>query len=499
MKKFGFLLLLFVFMWAIPGYGHAASSETQIYLDDQQLSVPSGAKAQVISGNTMVPLRVISENLGYDVTWKQQARTITIEKDSTSIRMIIGSKTATVNGSDISLDASPLLRSNYALVPLRFIGEQMGLDVKWDSSSKSVKLYTRSSGSGNGEFTPSKSGNSSTGTGSVTVPMNNASSGVMQVQGISFSQNRLTITTTGAVKPKAFTMTAPDRVVVDLPATAFADNFGAQQKLDSNLNGSLDIQDETDVSGIRYALFQKEPSTVRVVIDLKHAMNYTTYNDGSNRVNVDLASKDSVNTTSDATLPNGSQPDDTQTSPVNSNGKKVVVIDAGHGAKDSGAVGASRKNYEKTFNLAMALKVESILKQNPKLEVVLTRSDDTFLELKQRVKVAENLNANVFVSIHANSSGSSASNGTETYYQRSASKALANVMHKYFAPATGLTDRGIRYGNFHVIRETTMPAVLLEVGYLSNAKEEATLFDGDFQNRVAQGIADGITEYLGVK
>lgn len=497
MRKFGFLLLLFVFMWAVPGYGHAASSGTQIYLDDQQLSVPSGAKAQVIGGSTMVPLRVISENLGYDVTWKQQARTITIEKDGTSIRMIIGSKTATVNGSDISLDASPLLRSNYALVPLRFIGEQMGLDVKWDSSSKSVKLYTRSSGSGNGEFTPPKSGNNRTNTGNVTAPVNNVSTGVTPVQEISFSQNRLTITTAGTVNPKAFTMTGPDRVVVDLPATAFADHFGDQQKLDSTLNGSLDIQNEADVSGIRYSLFQKEPSTVRVVIDLKHPMKYSAYNDDSNHIFVDLASKDSVYTTPDATLPDGSN-DDSQTQP-NSNGKKIVVIDAGHGAKDSGAVGISRKNYEKAFNLAMALKVESILKQNPKLQVVLTRSDDTFLELKQRVKVAKNLNADVFVSIHANSSGSSASNGTETYYQRSASKAFADVMHKYFAPATGLADRGIRYGNFHVIRETTMPAVLLEVGYLSNAKEEATLFDEDFQNRVAQGIADGITAYLGVK
>lgn len=492
MKKFGFLLLLFIIMWAVPGYGHAASSGTQIYLDDQQLSVPSGAEAQVIGGSTMVPLRVISENLGYDVTWKQQARTITIEKGSTSIRMNIGSKTATVNGSDTSLDASPLLRSNYALVPLRFIGEQMGLDVKWDSGSKSVKLYTRSSGSGNGEFTPPKSGNSSSTTGSVTAPANTASSGVTPVQEISFSQNRLTITTASTVKPKAFTMTGPDRIVVDLPATVFADNFGDLQNLDSTLNGSLDIQNEVDVSGIRYALFQKEPSTVRVVIDLKHAMNYTAYNDDSNHVIIDLAAKGSIDTTPGATISDGS-------SPVNSNGKKVVVIDAGHGAKDSGAVGASRKNYEKTFNLAMALKVESILKQNPNLQVVLTRSDDTFLELKQRVKVAENLKANAFVSIHANSSSSSASNGTETYYQRSASKAFADVMHKYFAPATGLTDRGIRYGNFHVIRETTMPAVLLEVGYLSNAKEEAILFDEDFQNRVAQGIADGIKEYLGVK
>lgn len=130
---------------------------------------------------------------------------------------------------------------------------------------------------------------------------------------------------------------------------------------------------------------------------------------------------------------------------------------------------------------------------------MLTRSNDTFLELKERAAMANNLKADIFISVHANSSGSSSASGTETYYQREASKALANVMHKYLVQATGLSDRGVRYGNFHVIRETKMPAVLLEVGYLSNKKDEALLFTDALQNKVAASIVSGIKEYLGIK
>lgn len=130
---------------------------------------------------------------------------------------------------------------------------------------------------------------------------------------------------------------------------------------------------------------------------------------------------------------------------------------------------------------------------------MLTRSDDTFLELKDRAAMANNLNADLFISVHANSSGSSAASGTETYYQRESSKALANVMHKYLVQATGLSNRGVRYGNFHVIRETKMPAVLLEVGYLSNKGDESLLFTESLQNKVAAGMVSGIKEYLGLK
>ncbi|MNN62804.1 N-acetylmuramoyl-L-alanine amidase LytC precursor [compost metagenome] len=88
--------------------------------------------------------------------------------------------------------------------------------------------------------------------------------------------------------------------------------------------------------------------------------------------------------------------------------------------------------------------------------------------------------------------------GSETYYTRDESIPLANVMHKHLVAATGLSDRKVRYSSLHVTRETVMPAVLLEVGYLSNASDETLMYTEEFQQRVAEGIVAGIKEYLGL-
>lgn len=127
----------------------------------------------------------------------------------------------------------------------------------------------------------------------------------------------------------------------------------------------------------------------------------------------------------------------------------------------------------------------------------MTRESDTYPTLQDRVKIAENANADIFISIHANS-GPATATGVETYYTRSESAGLAKVMHKHLVESSGLPDRKVRTQSLHVTRETTMPAVLLECGYLSNKNDEALLYTEEFQNNVAQGIVDGIKEYLGV-
>lgn len=470
MKKFGFLVLLFVFGLVFPGYSHAAA-DTHIILDGKEIVQPSDAKAEIINSKVMVPIRVISESLGYGVDWKQSTSTVTISKDNTAMQMIVGQKTATVNGSNVSLDAPPLVKNGTTLVPLRFIGEQMGLKVGWNNTTKTVTLVTQNSGSGNGTTTPPSSGNDGGGSNQ---------DGLVLVNGISFSDNRFLIATSGNTKPNVFTMTGPDRIVIDLPNTAFADSFSEGQALDSNQNGQLVVNGYPDVSKIRYSLYSNSPSTLRFVIDLSNAKGYDVQSD-SGLVMIDL-NKEGTTTP---------QP------PVGNNGKKVVVIDAGHGDQDPGAIGVTGKK-EKDFNLAMALKVEALLKKESNIDVVLTRSDDTFLALSERVKIAEKLKADIFISIHANS-GSAAANGVETYYTRSNSKALATVMHKYLLQSSGLKDRGVKAASLHVTRETTMPAVLLEAGFLSNKSDEAALFTESFQNNVAKGIVAGIKEYLGIK
>ncbi|OXL84592.1 N-acetylmuramoyl-L-alanine amidase [Paenibacillus sp. SSG-1] len=480
MKKFGFLFaFIFVFILAFPHNGQAAAGSTKIFLNDNELKLTGNAVVENVKGNTMIPFRVVGESLGFEVAWEQKTGTVTIQKDSTVIKLVVNQKNATVNGSKVALNIAPILRTDTVIVPLRFVSEQMGLTVSWDNVKKVVYLITPDSNAGN-------SGNAGTGAGNggTTVPGSGSGdndSSVGLVNGLSFSDNRLLIATSGSVKASSFKMTGPDRVVIDLTNAKFSDQFSGSSPLDSNYNGSINVSGYPDVSKVRYSLYNDNPSTVRVVIDLNYAKNYKLTNENGMYI-IDLNTSDSG----------------TPSTPVGGGGKKIVVIDAGHGDQDPGASGVSGKK-EKAFNLAVALKVGALLKNDPNIDVVLTRSDDTFLELSERVKIANDLKADVFISIHANSAGSSVATGSETYYQRDASKALANVMHKYLVQATGLKDRGVRYGNFHVIRETKMPAVLLEVGYLSNKNDEAALFSESFQQRVAKGIVSGIKEYLGVK
>lgn len=473
MKKFSLLMMVIIFVMVFPGRGQAASGHSNIYLDGKELVLATDAKIETISNNTMIPIRVVVENLGFQVDWEQKERTVTIRNDKTTIQLTVGNKTALVNGSEVTLPMGPVLRTDTVIVPIRFVSEQMGLQVNWDNATKKIYMISP----------PGGSGNTNNGTGGTTTPNpdDTKNDNLATINALSFSDNRLIISTTGSIEPKASVMSSPNRVVIDIPYAKFAETFGTSNQLDSNSQGTLSVMGYPDISTIRYSLYNDSPSTVRIVMDLNYAKNYKLSTEGSLLI-VDLNTSNSG-----SGVPQ-----------VGGNGKKIAVIDAGHGNHDPGAIGITGKK-EKDYNLAVALKVEKLLKNESKIDVVLTRSNDIFLELKERVKIANDLNADVFVSIHANSAGSSTAAGTETYYKNNSSKAFANVMHKYIVKATGFTDRGVRYGNFHVIRETKMAAVLLEAGYLSNKSNEAALFTENIQNRVAQGIVDGIKEYLAIK
>ena len=471
MKKFSFLVMIIIFVMVFPGKGQAASGHSNIYLDGTELVLATNAKIETIQNNVMIPVRVVVENLGFKVAWDKSKQSVTINNDSTVIHLVVNNKSGYVNGSEVTLPIGPALKTDTVLVPIRFVSEQLGLQVNWDNVTKRVYLISSNTGNGKPNPNPDKEPG--------TEPTKPAE--LALINSLSYSDNRLMISTTGSIEPKVSVMTSPNRIVIDIPYAKFSESFGTSQQLDSYLQGSFHVVGYPDIEQVRYSLYNNSPSTVRIVMDLNYAKDYTIYAEGS-LLFVALKTSDSPN----------------PGTPVGGNGKKIAVIDAGHGNQDPGAIGITGKK-EKDFNLAVALKVDKLLKNEPKIDGVLTRSNDIFLELKERVKIANDLKADVFISIHANSAGSSTASGTETYYKNDRSKALANVMHKYLVRATGFKDRGVRYGNFHVIRETNMAAVLLESGYVSNKQDEAGLFTESLQNRIAQGIVDGIKEYLGVK
>jgi len=178
------------------------------------------------------------------------------------------------------------------------------------------------------------------------------------------------------------------------------------------------------------------------------------------------------------------------------NGRIVVTIDPGHGGRDPGAVGIGGLR-EKDVVLSVSQQVASLLQQQG-VQVVLTRQDDREVELEPRVQIAERANSDLFVSIHANAISLDRPdvNGIETYYASESGARLGRVIHASMIQQTGMNDRGLRTARFYVIRNTSMPAVLLEIGFVTGAQDAARLADSRWRTQMATAITQGILQYI---
>ena len=194
---------------------------------------------------------------------------------------------------------------------------------------------------------------------------------------------------------------------------------------------------------------------------------------------------------------------------------KVIYLDAGHGGYDPGAsyFGIS----EKSLTLAIQSRVKAKLEAEG-YQVVTTRTSDTYVDLTDRSRAANASESDIFVSIHINASGSSAAQGIETYYYQpyaeypsrinatyhanptrlSMSDTLANAIQSSLINATGAQNQGVKRQTFAVLRETTAPAVLLELGFLSNPQEAARLNTSAYQETLANAIVAGIKRYYSI-
>ncbi|MDU6115835.1 MAG: N-acetylmuramoyl-L-alanine amidase [Paeniclostridium sordellii] len=173
-----------------------------------------------------------------------------------------------------------------------------------------------------------------------------------------------------------------------------------------------------------------------------------------------------------------------------------VFVDAGHGGKDSGAPGYGKNEAE--INLEIAKKVEQKLKAK-NIQVKMSReTDDVFVELGERARLANNYGADVFVSIHQNSADSTSASGIETYYhdKKEMYKPLASDIQTDIINQTGAKNRGVKSSNLAVLRESNMPSALVENGFVSNRDEYNKLVNQAYQDKLATGIADGVEKYL---
>ncbi len=179
--------------------------------------------------------------------------------------------------------------------------------------------------------------------------------------------------------------------------------------------------------------------------------------------------------------------------------KPLVILDAGHGGSDEGA--KIRFFKEKKITLTTTTMVKRYLEELG-YRVIMTRSRDVYIPLHRRVSIANKTKAVIFVSVHFNASQSREAKGIEIFYstkeawRAQASKQLAATILRQVITETHAESRGVKAGNFHVIRETEMPAVLVEGGFITNADERSLLRENTYLSKLAKGIALGVDKYL---
>ncbi len=329
-------------------------------------------------------------------------------------------------------------------------------------------------------------------------------------------------------------LTSPPRLLINLfPAVLLT----SQGRAEVGYEKEIAVGDSF-IQAVR--LKQEHESVLQVVIDL--SISEYTYNISSEEPDslvIDIrgprddSDKDSV---VDLLKKIELSPSISSVSPEKKGKVFKIVLDPGHGGDDPGAIGPSGLK-EKDVVLAVAKELASLLEKEPGIEVHLTREKDLFLYLYGRTEMANQIGGNIFISIHANAAPSRKATGVETFVNsmyvegkgaelvaarenapsrsedtsweaaailwdmvqnkyKSESNDLAHSIQKRLSEATGLEDRGVKKAPFSVLRGAAMPAVLVEIGFISNPWEESELKKDDFRKKIAQGILDGLKDYL---
>lgn len=433
--------------------------------EPMDLDVPAVSQTvDGVDGRTMVPVRPIAEALGAIVDWDGENRQVKIAAGADRMVLTLGEPTAEVNGQTVDLPGRvPAVVARYGdaertLVPLRFVSEQLHAQVDWDNEAFAAHITYSAQPPDPG--TPPRG----------------------RLTRLAADDNAQTIT--------LYLSSAPQYRVTDLGERVAIDLLGVV--IGSGEDGSLRPENPV-VSRVRYAqhgsdIDPRENYVTRVVLDLTRGCAYGKNVTVTGDPNLQAVVISVTPPETGAILP--TLPDDWDPNAY------TVVLDAGHGGSATGAL--YERVMEKSITLPVTLRAAELLREKG-YNVVLTRNEDVYMDLYDRCDVANNVGADIFVSIHANASPTNLDfQGTFTYsYPGSArGEVLAGYIQRAVVAETGFIDRGLLTNDYVVLRETTMPAALLEMGFMSNHEELEKLVQPEYQERVSQGVANGVESYL---
>lgn len=494
MKKIFCIILitaLFVILFPLSST-FAQSSEIKILLDNTPLEtvVPS-----VIENDRLFfSARNVVEALGGRITWFPALKLMTIKINGHTVSLIIDDPFLEIDEKVVPLEIPARIIDSRVMIPLEVIKIIAEVDIKWENQTKTLSINT---------LRPH----------------------LLEVRSYSHPEKtRVVIDLSEKTEFRAEKLINPDRIFIDI--------MGSITKLDDT-SKQIKIDDGV-VKTVRTAQFNEE--ITRIVFDLYQEAKYELFSlIEPDRVVIDIF-KSGEEAAIFETFP--AKPEEKPTPGPEITGKRVVIIDPGHGGKDPGAIGPTGLK-EKEVTLGIALYLEKLLK-GAGIPTYLTRSKDKFVYLEDRTNFANQKNGFVFVSLHANSvlNHRPTATGIETFLLSSkyigasardvadrenrASRAhpdvdtdlaliiadleesanikysfdFADIIQKKLVDYLKLENRGIKQAPFVVLKGANMAAVIVEVGFISNPKEEKLFKTNKFRENAAQALFEAIKYYI---
>jgi len=488
-KILSLLLFILIFSSSFPLTSYSAE-KISLYLDGRYVG-----KIDLFSspdGKFLFPVRDLFRLLGGSVGWIGSTKETYLQLAGKKVVLKIGSKEYKVDGEIGTIDTPLTVIDNKLVVPCEILERVWGYTCSLDIGKKRLDIET-------------------------TLP-------VLENFYYRKAQNKIDFIFKFSKLPtfKIGTLSSPPRIFIDLYNTLSRISLG-----EIPINSSI-------VKKIRSGRFTS--STLRIVFDLMGKSSYT-YQKDKNTLIISVFSPEKVEVIS-TPIPENNNVVSTPSvkwTPPQTHKKKIIILDPGHGGKDPGAIGRYGTR-EKDLVLSIGLRLKTLLEQNG-FKVYITRSGDKFIPLQERPRFANRKNGDLFISLHINSAPfNTKASGIETFYLSSRysdpdakkvakrentssftgkplteeeliklilsdlllsvniedSSKFAGLVEKQLTRYVKLPVRGVKTAPFIVLKGLKMPAVLVELGFISNPKEEKLLKTRDFQLKLAKGITSAV-------
>ncbi|MDO4301567.1 MAG: N-acetylmuramoyl-L-alanine amidase [Clostridia bacterium] len=452
------------------------AEEVFVSIDDKKLTDLTMPPI-ILNGYTLVPAREVFEGVGATVEWKKELEQVYIRYNDTLVVIPVDSSKAYINGTPATMQTKAKIINNKTMIPLRFVTTALGFQIEWDKSTRIANIVTRSQTTATTQITTTAAAKITT-----------------------------TTTTTEAttVEPKTEVTTkfAAAATITQNQYDVNNDFYGFD-----NSTGRFYIKDVNNIININNFIHYDDYYNLNYSLvlngnytDLLSSGSFASTAGGISNVNL-LVSQDKITITFNETqimaLDITKEGSYVYIKPVLPKEKysKIIVLDAGHGGNDPGASGNGL--IEKDLTLKMLLSAKELFDKSD-IKCYVTRSTDMYPSFDDRTNLANEV-GDAFISIHINSAANTSASGTETYslYANDlgndlTSYRLAEEMLNQLLEKLGTVNRKVKSENWIVLRQSKIPATLIEIGFISNSGDAAIMGSQDGISKVGQAIYEGV-------